>query len=84
MDGNYVLAAVKPNAFWSSRPVSIWSIKSGRHRGDLVGSPSNVNGIAILAGGTQLIAGCQDGNIRFWDFAAAMAKIREFERSLGE
>lgn len=80
-DGHYVLAATKSDDFFTSRGISIWSVQSGRHRGELTGPPTNVNGMALLAGG-KLIAGCDDGVIRVWDLQSALAQIARFEQTL--
>ena len=80
-DGNYVLAATKSNSFFTSRGISVWNVASGRHRGEFTGPITDVNGLALLNDG-KLVAGCNDGVIRIWDFPAALQKITEFERSL--
>jgi len=81
-DDQYILGATKADGFFTSRGISVWSVKSGRHRGDLTGCPARVNGLAILDGGRKVAAGCQDGNVRIWDFEAARRQIAEFEHSL--
>ena len=65
----------------TSRGVSVFSVKSGRHRGDFVGCPTNIRGFVVLPDSNQLVAGCRDGKMRFWDFEGAMEQVREFEAS---
>jgi WD40 repeat protein len=79
-DGRYVLAAVRGDAFWTSRQIAIWSLKSGRHRGNLTGCPTGVTGIALLDD-DRLVAGCSDGKIRIWDIGRALQEVDAFERS---
>jgi hypothetical protein len=81
-DGRYVLAVTKPGSFFTSENISVFSAKTGRHRGDFVDCPTNINGIVILPDGQTLVAGCQEGKIRFWDFAAGMRAVEAFEESL--
>lgn len=81
-DGAYVLAVTKPNGFWTSENVSLWNAKTGRHRADFVDCPTTIEGVVLLPAGDQLIAGCQDGQIRFWDFAAALREVTAFEKSV--
>lgn len=83
-DGRYVLAVTKSSTLFTSRGISVFNVRSGRHRGEFGGCPTAVRGIALLPDAGQLIAGCNDGKIRFWDFAAAMKQIQEFEASLAD
>jgi WD40 repeat protein len=57
-------------------------VKNGRQRGDFVGNPTDLNGFVLLADGSQLVTGCHDGRIRFWDFENGVNTIKKFERSL--
>jgi WD40 repeat protein len=79
-DGKYLLAAIKGSV--SNEDISVWNVKTGRHRGQFAESGGDVNGLVLLPDGSQLVAGCSDGRILFWDFPAAMKKIRDFEASL--
>lgn len=81
-DGHYILAATKLPSFFSSENISVWNPESGRHRGNFTGCPGDVYGLVQLPGGGDLVAGCEDGHIRFWDFAGAMKQIQLFEQSL--
>ena len=38
--------------------------------------------VSQLRDGSQLVAGSNDGKIRFWDFAVAVKAMHEFEASL--
>ncbi len=80
-DSRYILAATKSDSFFTSRGISVWNAQTGRHRGEFAGPPTNVNGMALLKDG-KLVAGCDDGVIRTWNFPAAMEKIKKFEDSL--
>jgi WD40 repeat protein len=80
-EGRYVLAATKSDSFFTSRGISIWNAQSGRHRGELTGPITNVNGLALLGDG-QIVAGCDDGVIRLWNLQSALAQIARFEQSL--
>ena len=79
-DGRYILAATKANSFFSSFGIDVWSVKSGRHRGEFSGCPTKVTGLVLLPDG-RLIAGCDDGIIRVWNAASAFKAITTFEES---
>jgi WD40 repeat protein len=81
-DGQYVLAGTKSDSFFTSRGISVFSVKSGRHRGNFNGCPTKLQGIELLRDGSQLAAGCEDGKTRFWDFRGALKQICDFETSL--
>jgi WD40 repeat protein len=81
-DGDYLLGVTKAHAFYTSRGISVWNVETGRHRGELTGGASRINGIALLPARGQLVAGSSDGNIRFWDIAESLRQIRAFEASL--
>ena len=77
-DGQYILAAT------SAANIGVWNVKSGRHRGDFVGCPFGIRGMAISNDGNELVVGNEDGVIRCWNYAAAMAELRDLEKSLEE
>lgn len=83
-DGVYLLAATKADNFFTSYGVDVWNVKSGRHRGELIGCPTNLTGLGLLGDGRRLVSGCADGRIRIWDAESAIKQIAEFERSLAE
>ena len=83
-DGRYLLAVTKSHPVFTSEGISIWNAKAGRHRGELTGCPTHINGVALLSNSETLVAGCNDGHIRFWDFTAALKQIATFEQSLDE
>jgi WD40 repeat protein len=79
-DGQYILAGVIPN--WGTpQTVCTFSAATGKHVAKFKGS-ARINGIVLLPGASQLVVGCDDGKISFWDFPAAMKSVREFEGSL--
>jgi hypothetical protein len=80
-DGKYLLAgttAIVPSVVTG---VSVFNVATGRHRGQFSAS-LGINGMALLPDASELVVGCEDGKIRFWDFQEAMKKIKEFEKSL--
>jgi WD40 repeat protein len=86
-DGQYILAATKANSFFTNCDISVWNVESGRQRGNLSGGLSNPMGVVLLPDGRYVAAGGVGSGssvIRFWDFAAAMKRIREFEDSLAK
>jgi WD40 repeat protein len=83
-EGKYVLAATKAHIFFTSRGISIWNVESGRHRGELNGCPTKLNGLGFLSNKTKLITGCGDGIIRIWDLSDALTKISRFEKLVTE
>jgi len=83
-DGFYLLAATKADNFFTSRGVDVWNVKSGRHRGEFIGCPTNLTGLGLFGDGRRLVSGCADGRIRIWDAESAIKQTAEFERSLAE
>ena len=83
-DGVYLLAVTKADNFFTSRGVDVWNVKSGRHRGEFIGCPTDLTGLGLLGDGRRLASGCADGRIRIWDAESAIKQIAEFERSLVE
>ena len=81
-DGKYVLAAARTDSFWTSRNISVFNVESGRHRGDFVGCTTDVKGIAVLPELGQIVSGCNNGKIRFWDLQQGLKQIAKFESSL--
>ncbi len=79
-DGNYLLAGTMPDSS-STHVVSVFNARTGKHRA-VFDECYRINGVVLLPGASQLVVGCEDGNIRFWDFPSAMKRIREFEDSL--
>ena len=80
-DGKYVLGATKSDGFFTSRAIGIWSVQTGRHRGELTGCPSKVFGLGLLDDG-RLVAGCGDGVIRVWDTPGILEELTAFDNSL--
>ncbi len=83
-DDKYILVANKADRFFTSRGISIWNVETGRHRAELSGCPTKLNGLGFLRGKAKVVAGCGDGIIRIWDLANALTKIADFESLLIE
>jgi hypothetical protein len=81
-DGEHLLAVA--HVAGGSCGVDIFNVKTGRYRGYLSGPMGDMNGLILLPGGSQLVAGGNDGKIYFWDFNAAMNITKSFERSLAD
>ncbi len=81
-DGRYLLAATQSDISLPARGVDVWSVKSGRHRGEFIGCSTTLTGLGLFADGRRLVSGCADGRIRIWDAESAIKQIAEFERSL--
>lgn len=82
-DGRYLLGATRGEHLFVPPTMCIWNVQTGRHCGELAGVASEYNGLAFLAGGGELVAGCGDGRICFWDFAGVEKEIGTFESSWG-
>jgi len=80
-DGKYVLAATRLNDFSHAVNVGIWSMASGRHRGELTGCHSGTTGLVLLPGG-RLLAGCSDGVLKQWAIPEVIGHVSAFEASL--
>ena len=83
-DGRYLLIATNSSGGGTSIGISVFNARSGRHCGELVGCPSDVNGISLLPASGQLVAGCIDGKIRIWDLKSDLKQIAAFEGSLAQ
>jgi WD40 repeat protein len=81
-DGKYFLAANKADIFFTSEGVSIWNAETGRHRAELSGCPTKLDGLGFIRSKNKVVAGCGDGIIRTWDLGSALAQISEFEKTL--
>jgi WD40 repeat protein len=77
-DGRYVLAATSNSG--TSRGISIWNAEIGRHRGELIGCPTEVKG--LVRNGDKFFAGCADGGVRVWDTGKTFEQVKAFEKSL--
>jgi hypothetical protein len=83
-DGQYILASTKAHPMFDNCDINVWSVKSGRQRGNLSDGPCNPMGIVILPDESHVAAGGSGSKsfvIRFWDFCTAMKEIRIFEES---
>ena len=79
-DSDYLFAATKSHWFFNTENISVWNVKSGRHRGEFVGCSGVICGTAVCPETNQLIVGNHQGVIYFWDFAAVLKRLRAFER----
>ena len=82
-DGRYLLAATRADHFFNERGISIWSVQTGRHRGELTGCSREVLELALQVDG-RLLERCGDGMIRAWRVGGIIDQIREFEASLAD
>jgi len=81
-EGHYVFAVIKPDFFFSTRELDAFNIQTGHFRGDFTSGAGTVCGLALLPGGDQLVAGCTNGKIYFWDLADGLKEIKAFEALL--
>ncbi len=81
-DGRFLLATVRDNAFGSNHDIGIWSIASGRFRGEFSGCVYSADPLSIVLHDAKLFERCRDGMIFMWDAAAAIDKIAAYENSL--
>lgn len=81
-DGRYLLATVRDNPFGSNHDIGIWSVRSGRFRGEFSGCVYSGDPLSIVLHDTQLFERCRDGMIFVWDAGAAINKIAAYENSL--
>jgi WD40 repeat protein len=81
-DGKYLLAVTKSDSIFTTQGIGIWNVKTGRHRGQLVGcSTNNIFGLVLHSDG-RVFEGCGDGIIRVWDTPKTLEQITAFEASL--
>jgi WD40 repeat protein len=83
-DGKYIFVATNPSGGTTAIGINVFNAKSGRHCGEFVGYPSDVNGISLLPASGQLVAGCIDGKIRIWDLKSDLKQIAAFEGLLAQ
>ena len=81
-DGEFLLATVRNNPFGSNHDIGIWSIESGRFRGEFSGCVYSADPLSIVLHDAKLFERCRDGMILMWDAAAAINKIAAYENSL--
>jgi WD40 repeat protein len=80
-DSNYLLAANKSHAFWSTISVGMWNLKTGRYAAEFQGASDRITSITLSPDGAQLIAETKE-KTRTYDFTAAMKTITAHEKSL--
>ena len=81
-DGKYLLATVRDNPSGSNHDIGIWSVRSGRFRGEFSGCVYSPDPLSIVLHDTKLFERCRDGMIFTWDAADAIDKIAAYENSL--
>jgi hypothetical protein len=81
-DGKYLLATVRDNPFGSNHDIGVWSIRSGRFRGEFSGCVYSADPLSVVLHDSRLFERCRDGMILMWDAAAAIDKIAAYENSL--
>jgi WD40 repeat protein len=81
-DGKYLLATVRDNPHGSNHDIGIWSVRSGRFRGEFSGCVYSADPLSIVLHDTKLFERCRDGMIFMWDAADAIDKISAYENSL--
>ena len=84
LDSCYLIAATRTDTWGTGRFINIWNLETGRHRAALNGFSSRVTGMAILPDRQTLVAGSEDGTIRFWNLNRIIKEVREFEASLNQ
>lgn len=80
-DGKYVLAAIRQDDFSNTVNVGVWSMATGRHRGELTGCHRGISGLVLLPSG-RLLAGCSDGVVREWSLPEVIEQVSAFEATL--
>lgn len=83
-DNKYILAATKADVFITARSISVWNAESGRHRGELFGCPTKLNGLNYILSKDKIVVGCGDGIVRIWNLTDAISKISKFEKEVTE
>lgn len=81
-DGRFLLATVRDNPYSSNHDVGIWSVESGRFRGELSGCGYSADPLSILVKDAKLFERCRDGMILMWDVEDAINKISAYENSV--
>jgi hypothetical protein len=83
-DGKYLMATVRDNPMGSNHDIGIWSLRSGRFRGQFSGCVYSSDPLSVVLHHNKLFERCRDGMIFMWDAAGAFGKIAEFENNLTE
>lgn len=81
-DGKYLLATVRDNPMGSNHDIGIWSVRSGRFRGEFSGCVYSSDPLSLVLHDHKLFERCRDGMILMWNAASAMEEIAQFENSL--
>jgi WD40 repeat protein len=81
-DGKYILATVRDNPFGSNHDIGIWSVQSGRFRGEFSGCVYSADPLSIVLYEAKLFERCRDGLIFMWDAGATINRIAAYENSI--
>ena len=81
-DGKFLLATVRDNPSSSNHDIGIWSIQSGRFRGEFSGCVYSADPLSIVLHDATLFERCRDGMILMWDAPAAIHTIATYENSV--
>lgn len=85
LNGRYLLAEVRDMPFRTNYEIGIWSIASGRFRGEFTAcslSPSPNDPFSIVLSDSKLFQRCRNGMIYMWDADGAISKIEAYEHSI--
>jgi WD40 repeat protein len=77
--GDYLLVVTRPGGFFVAHNINLFSVRTGKHVADFTGCVLGIRGMGQLQSTGELVVGCLDGNIRFWDFSEALAQVKSFE-----
>lgn len=78
-NGKYLMAEVRNMPYRTNYEIGLWSIASGRFRGELTGCAWSPDPFSIVLSGSRLFQRCRDGMIYMWDAAGAISKIEAYE-----
>ena len=81
-DGKYLLATVRDNPMGSNHDIGIWSVRSGRFRGEFSGCGYSSDPLSLVLHDHKIFERCRDGMILMWDAASAVEKVARFENSV--
>lgn len=80
-DGDYLVGVSEEVRKGSGHQIEVWSLATGRQRGELVGATGAARGLALTPDGKTLIAVDDAGMVHFWDFEGAVKDMAALEAS---